>query len=247
MNHTWAYCRVSTPKQSIERQIRNAKSYNPDCIIVKEVYTGTKFQGREEFQKMLKRVKIGDTIVFDSVSRMSRNAEDGYKTYMELYSKGINLVFLKERHIDTDTYRESTEQLRRMMGQELHISDNDLSEMVRAIMKALENYQMKMLQRNIQLAFLQSEKEVKDLQQRTREGLKTAVRHGKKPGLAKGSKLITKKSVQAKEYIKKHSKSFGGELNNEQCWKLAGISKDTFYKYKKELELENTHKKILTG
>ena len=43
------------------------------------------------------------------------------------------------------------------------------------------------------------------------------------------------------------SKSFGGELNNEQCWKLAGISKDTFYKYKKELELENTHKKILAG
>ena len=79
------------------------------------------------------------------------------------------------------------------------------------------------------------------MQQRTKEGLKTAVRHGKKPGLAKGSKLITKKSVQAKEYIKKHSKSFGGELNNEQCWKLAGISKDTFYKYKKELELEDVH------
>ena len=64
---------------------------------------------------------------------------------------------------------------------------------------------------------------------------KTAVRHGKKPGLAKGSKLVTKKSIQAKTYILKHSKSFGGELNNEQCWKLAGISKDTFYKYKKEL------------
>lgn len=160
---------------------------------------------------------------------------------MELYSKGINLVFLKERHIDTDTYKESTEQLQRMMGQELHISDNDLSEMVRTIMKALENYQMKMLQRNIQLAFLQSEKEVKDLQQRTKEGLKTAVQHGKKPGLTKGSKLVTKKSLQAKEYIKKHSKHFGGELNNEQCWKLAGISKDTFYKYKKELELEDVH------
>ena len=84
---------------------------------------------------------------------MSCDAEDGYKTYMELYNKGINLVFLKERHIDTDTYRENTEHLRRMMGQELHISDDNLSEMVRVIMKALENYQLKMLQRNIQLAF----------------------------------------------------------------------------------------------
>lgn len=33
MNYTWAYCRVSTPKQSIERQVRNAKSYDPDMIL----------------------------------------------------------------------------------------------------------------------------------------------------------------------------------------------------------------------
>lgn len=236
MSYTWAYCRVSTPKQSIERQIRNAKAFAPDCIIVKEVYTGTKFQGRDEFQKMLRRVKLGDTIVFDSVSRMSRDAEEGYRTYMELYNKGIELVFLKERHIDTAAYRDSVEQLNKTMGQELHIKDEDIGEMIQAIMKALEKYQMRMLERNIQLAFGQAEKEVADLRQRTKEGLKTAVRHGKKPGIEKGRKLTTKKSVEAKEYIKKHSKAFGGELNNVQCMKLAGISKDTFYKYKRELE-----------
>ena len=45
------------------------------------------------------------TDLYDSVSRMSRNAEDGYKLYQDLYNKGINLVFLKEHHIDTDTYK----------------------------------------------------------------------------------------------------------------------------------------------
>lgn len=235
MNHTWAYCRVSTPKQSIERQIRNAKSYDPDSIIVQEVYTGTKFQGREEFNKLIRRVSPGDTIVFDSVSRMSRDAEEGFQLYMELYSRGIELVFLKERHIDTAAYRDSVEQLQKMMGQEFPIEDGDLGEMIRAIMQALEVYQLKMLERNIRLAFAQSEKEVKDLQQRTKEGIKTAVRHGKRPGIEKGRKLITQKSLHAKEYIKKHSKAFGGELTNEQCWKLAGISKTSFYKYLDEL------------
>lgn len=238
MSHTWAYCRVSTPKQSIERQIRNAKTFAPDCIVVQEVYTGTKFQGREEFQKMIQRVKPGDTIIFDSVSRMSRDAEEGYRTYMELYNKGIELVFLKERHIDTAAYRDSVEQLSKVMGQELHIKDEDIGEMIHAIMKALEKYQMRMLERNIQLAFGQAEKEVADLRQRTKEGIKTAVRHGKKPGIEKGRKLVTKKSIAAKEYIRKHSRAFGGELTNEQCWKLAGISRDSFYKYKKELEAE---------
>lgn len=236
MSHTWAYCRVSTPKQSIERQIRNAKAFAPECIVIQEVYTGTRFQGREEFNKMLRRVKPGDTIVFDSVSRMSRDAEEGYRIYMELYTKGIELVFLKERHIDTAAYRDSVEQLSSVMGQELHIKDEDIGEMVQAIMKALEKYQMRMLERNIRLAFGQAEKEVADLRQRTKEGIKTAVKHGKKPGIEKGRRLTTKKSVEAKEYMKKHSKAFGGELNNVQCMKLAGISKDTFYKYKRELE-----------
>lgn len=236
MSHTWAYCRISTPKQSIERQIRNARAFCPDCIIIQEVYTGTKFQGRDEFQKMLRRVKPGDTIIFDSVSRMSRDADEGYRTYMELYEKGIELVFLKERHIDTASYRDSVEQLNSVMGQELNIKDEDIGEMIQAIMKALEKYQMRMLEKNIQLAFGQAEKEVADLRQRTKEGIKTAIRHGKKPGIEKGRKLVTKKSIEAKEYIKKHSKAFGGELNNAQCMKLAGISRDTFYKYKKELE-----------
>lgn len=232
---TWAYCRVSTPKQSIERQIRNAKAYDPDCIIIEETYTGTKFQGRNEFKKLLSLVKPGDTIVFDSVSRMSRNAEEGFQTYMSLYNMGVELVFLKERHIDTEAYKYSVEQLNNVMGQKLHIDDEDIGEMIHAIMEALEKYQKRMLERNIRIAFGQAEKEVEDLRQRTKEGMKTAIRHGKKPGIEKGRSLVTKKSIEAKQYILKHCKTFGGELNNTQCMKLAGISKDTFYKYKREL------------
>jgi len=71
---------------------------------LKEVYTGTKFQGRKEFDKLLRHVDSGDSIIFDSVSRMSRNSEEGFNNYEELYNRGINLIFLKEPHINTATY-----------------------------------------------------------------------------------------------------------------------------------------------
>ena len=58
-------------------------------------YTGTKTDGRKKFEQLLKIIKSGDTIVFDSVSRMSRNAEVGFQIYQELYDKGVELVFLK--------------------------------------------------------------------------------------------------------------------------------------------------------
>lgn len=80
----YGYCRISTRKQNIERQVRNILAVFPDAIIVREIYTGTKFQGRKELEKLLKIVRPGDTIVFDSVSRMSRNAEEGFQLYEEL-------------------------------------------------------------------------------------------------------------------------------------------------------------------
>ena len=63
---------------------------------MEEVFTGTKVYGRKVFAKLLGVVKEGDTIVFDEISRMSRNEEEGFSLYQELYEKGVNLVFLKE-------------------------------------------------------------------------------------------------------------------------------------------------------
>lgn len=67
-------------------------------------YTGTSIT-RPEWLKFYRILRAGDVVVFDSVSRMSRNAEDGFALYEDLYHKGIRLVFLKEHHIDTETYK----------------------------------------------------------------------------------------------------------------------------------------------
>ena len=103
----YGYTRISTKKQNIERQVRNILAVHPDAIIVREVYTGTKFQGRKELDKILKLVKPTDTIVFASVSRMSRNAEEGYAEYEKLFRRNITLEFLKEPHINTEVYKKA--------------------------------------------------------------------------------------------------------------------------------------------
>ena len=229
-NKIYSYCRISTREQSIERQIRNAKEIYPSCIVIEETFTGTKIYNRPKWNKLLEQVKPGDTIVFDSVSRMSRNAEEGFKVYEELFNKGIELIFIKEPHINTSTYKEAIKGGVNLTGT-----------IVDSILKGINEYLLALAKEQIKLAFTQSEKEVLDLRQRTKEGMETARLNGKQIGQVKGTKLITKKSITAKEDIKKHSKDFGGTLKDVDVMKLTGLSRNTYYKYKRELieELNN--------
>lgn len=234
MKRIYGYCRISTKHQNIERQVRNILKAYPDADIRKEAYTGTKVEGRRAFERILKEVRSGDTIVFDSVSRMSRNASEGVTLYERLYNDGIELVFLKEPHVNTSVYREA---LRKQQANYIKVDTGDTSTdtFINSILEALQTFQMDLAKKQIEIAFQQSEKEVTDLRQRTKEGIETARRNGKQIGQEKGRTLHIKKKAQAKRVIKRHNKSFGGTLTNEQTWTLAGISKMTFYKYRDEI------------
>ena len=220
----YGYCRISTSKQNIERQIRNIKRDYPNAKIIKEVYTGTKID-RIEFNKLLKVVKQGDTIVFDSVSRMSRNAEEGFKLYEELFNTGIELVFIKEQHISTKTYKKA-------LNNNIEMTNTNVD----YILEGINKYLLALAKEQIILAFAQAEKEVQDLHQRTKEGIETARLNGKQIGQRAGIKLTTKKSIKAKEDIIKYSKDFKGSLADVDVMKLIGISRNSYYKYKKELK-----------
>lgn len=224
---SYGYCRISTRQQSIERQIRNIKAFNPSAVIVEEIFSGTTFQGRKELDKLLKKTKSGDTIIFDSVSRMSRDADEGFELYENLYYKGINLVFLKERHIDTAVYKKALEGSVAMTG-----TNADY------ILEGVNKFLLALAKEQIMIAFAQAEKEVADLHQRTREGIETARLNGKQIGGIAGKKLTTKKSIAAKEIIKKHSKDFGGTLGDVDVITLTGLARNSYYKYKREIRQE---------
>lgn len=219
----FGYARISTKQQNIERQIRNLLAVDPSLTIKTEIFTGTR-QDRPVWKALKKSLKAGDTVFFDSVSRMSRNAEEGVAEYMELFDRGVELVFLKEPHINTTVYRDAREKAVPLTGTSVDF-----------ILEGINRYLMALAREQIFLAFAQSEKEVTDLHERTREGIITARNNGKQIGRPAGRRYITQKERSSLILLKKHSKDFGGSLNDAECMKLLGISRNTFYRYKKKL------------
>lgn len=234
----YGYTRISTPTQSIDRQVRNIKALYPDAEIVKEAYTGTKIAGRAAFEGLLKQVERdiknnhSVVIIFDSVSRMSRDEKEGFELYQRLYELGVELVFLKEPHINTSVYREA---LQRQL-QVANTGDKDTDAFVKDITEAINRFSMRLAAKQIELAFIQSAKEVNDLHQRTKEGLLTARLEGRVGGRKAGVKINVRKKEPMKEKIRKYSKDFEGSLNDKECMEFIGIARNTYYKYKKELK-----------
>lgn len=224
MNTIYGYVRISTPKQNIERQIRNIRAEYPAAVIVQDEYTGTKLS-RPQWSKLYDKLRAGDTVVFDSVSRMSRNAEDGFAIYETLFHRGVTLIFLKEPHINTETYRRAL-----TSGVPLTGTNVDF------ILEGINRYLLALAKEQIRLAFEQAEKEVADLHQRTKEGIETARLNGKQIGQRSGVKLTTQKSIKAKKLIQKYSRDFGGTLRDDECIRLIGCAHGSYYKWKKELK-----------
>ncbi len=223
-NRIYGYCRISTMKQHIERQIDNIKREYPEATIIAEEYTGTKID-RPKFSKLIKNIHEGDTIVFDEVSRMSRNAEEGFKLYEELFNKGVNLVFIKEPHINTATYKKALEQNIGMTGTNVDF-----------ILDGVNKFLMALAKEQIELAFKTAQAEVDFLHQRTSEGVRRAQAEGKQVGRAEGVKIETKKSKTMKEKILELSKDFDGQCSDVDVMKVTGLARNTYYKYKRELK-----------
>ena len=99
---------------------------------------------------------------------MSRDAEEGFTAYEELYHRGIDLVFLKEPHINTSVYKKAMESGIEMTGTTVDY-----------ILEGVNKYMLALAKEQIKICFEQAEKEVKDLRRRTIEGIETARLNGK--------------------------------------------------------------------
>lgn len=109
------YARVSTLNEEQEDSYENQKEFfsklilnRPDWELVGEYAdwgtTGTKTEGRKEFNRMMEDARAGkiDRILVKSISRFARNTVDTLQTIRELKELGISVWFDNER-IDTMT------------------------------------------------------------------------------------------------------------------------------------------------
>ena len=232
---TYGYIRVSSAKQITSRQKENILRRFPEAEIIEEVYTGKEVEGRIKFRKLIESVNCGDTIVFDEVSRMSRNAEEGFKIYEDLFNRGVNLIFVKQPFINTEVYKKA-----------LTGSVNYTNSDVDVIIEGINKYLLLLAKEQIKLAFQKSEEEVKLLSDRTKEALREAKKEKDICGtVKKGNTYETKKAKEAKKIIKAKNYRFNGRLNDTETMKIAEISRPSFYKYVKEIEAEQNKKAII--
>ena len=228
----YAYCRVSTKHQRIARQITNITELYPKAIIIREFYTGTT-QNRPEWEKFILKVKKDDTIVFDSVSRMARNSAEGFQDYKMLYERGVHLVFLNEPLINTSVLDATKNKL---LNINIETGNTAVDQFFKGNIELINNFIMALAEEQIKAAFDQAEKEVVDLHSRISQGIREAKQNGTQIGLIQGTTLTTKKSIECKAIIRKHAKDFGGTLDDPDVMKLCGCSRNSYYKYKREIK-----------
>lgn len=230
----WGYVRVSTIQQKTKRQVDNIKAFCEDAVIFVEKQSGKDIEGREVFRKLLSKVKSGDTIIFDEVSRMSRNADEGYSLYMSMIEKGVNLIFLKERHIDTAEYlRRANKHIERVSTE-----STKTDKLINGILELVQEFEKENLRDNIRLAFEQAEHERTFLIKRVTEGKAKSENHQGRP---KGSLNVnTEKADRIKQVIREQSKDFEGKFSDAKIMAdyLQGVARNTYYRYKRELKAE---------
>lgn len=240
---TYGYMRISTKHQDISRQRVNILKTYPAAIIYEETHSGGDYSGCIELDKLLKIVKPGDTIVFDSVSRFSRDNISGPQEYKRLFMDGVNLVFLNEPYINTDNYRKA-----------LDIAIPRTGTFVDPILKGVEEALLQLAEKQVQDAFDQANKELLDIRSRTSQALQKKIAENRnlpddqkiRIGTQKGDTFTTKKKLIAirriQEGIEKGypdetiMNNIAGDLKKQlPDSKCKDISRNTYYNYKREL------------
>lgn len=93
----YGYARVSSKEQTLERQLKILKEKGVDIAnIFTEFASGKTFKDRIEYQRLLEKCKVGDTIYFTSLDRFSRNITETSKQLEILENRGIKAVFIAE-------------------------------------------------------------------------------------------------------------------------------------------------------
>ncbi|MEK4841470.1 recombinase family protein [Bacillus sp. FSL L8-0152] len=165
----FGYVRVSSKDQNEERQIENMKCFgieDRDIFIDKQSGKNMK---RENYQMLKRLARTGDTIVFDSLTRLGRSMNDVLEEFRYFETQRINLQFIKEPFINVNYNGEST---------------NDV------IQQAVQKATLTILS-----AF--AEKERNDIKQRQAEGIALAKKQGKP--LGRPPVQITEQFIEAYE------------------------------------------------
>ena len=122
-----------------------------------------------------------------------------------------------------------------------------VDKLIQTVLDAITEFQNDETREKIRVAVEQSQKEVDDLHTRIAAGIKATKANNatlpeaerKQIGRISGQKVETKKAKEAKGKIRKMSKDFNGNMTDKEILEILNISRNSYYKYKREMQLES--------
>lgn len=205
----YGYARVSSREQNLERQIAALLDAGvEERNIFKEKKSGKNFQDREEYQKLLNVLNVGDTVIFTELDRLGRNMQEIEKEYQRLVvGRGCHLKFIKEDFLSTTSS-----------------GDNPLfKDVVQPILLKLMGYM--------------AQREREKTLQRQRDAYNNMEKDAKGRLITKAGKVIGRqaKFESLKEDEKKLIKDWiNGKISCLRVSKILTISRPTLYKIKSQ-------------
>ena len=108
----YAYCRVSSKDQNIDRQLAALESWEiPDGNIFCDRQSGKDFE-RPAYQRLLRKLRPGDELIIKSIDRLGRNYEEILEQWRILTKeKQVNIVILDMPLLNTEGDRDLTRTL----------------------------------------------------------------------------------------------------------------------------------------
>lgn len=142
----YGYMRVSTTfentkerNQTFDRQLMILKEngVEEENIFQERISGGISTSKRVEYDKLMKTVRKGDTIVVTEMSRFSRSLQDLIESVNKLTDEGIGIVFIKENiTIDSNGLNPMNKLIFQLFGAFAEFEKSLIAERVKMGMKA---------------------------------------------------------------------------------------------------------------
>lgn len=205
------YARVSSATQNLDRQIKLFKEMGADDRdIFIEKKSGKNFEDRDEWQKLVLRIRTGDTIVIKNLDRLGRNAKEVREVLLSLAKDNIVVESIDQAYLNSFLKDK--------------LANREADSLAEAMLNA-------MLDTMLEVDLLRAEWERKELRKRQEEGIQRAKEKGTKFGRTKNDQF----RELFKEYFPKtRNKNSEDYITVKKAIELIGCSTGMFQKLKDE-------------
>lgn len=221
----YGYCSITLRQGSYEAQENKIKELRPDAVIIKDDLSKASNIGYTKgINLLLTSVKPGDYVIMEGPEKLGKNTINAYNVFLKLHQVGALLYFYNVQHLSTDTITKVYNNL--MRNARDRSGKFKLYDFIQTVYKdQIVDY----------LDYFYKERENRK-KRRTQTNIEKG--HGKSGKGTTGLTYLSSNFYRYKDMIINESKSFNGTLSDQELLEKTGLSRNSYYKYKKAIKAE---------